>query len=81
MIQQDPERRPSCDELLTHPQIQIRVKEIKLKNYRDSLKKKEYELSKRIQAIKEKESEISKRQQEQKEKEERLKALEKMIEQ
>lgn len=61
MIKLDPERRPSVDELQTHPQIKVRVKEMKLKLHRENLKRKEYELQKRVDKIKEKEQEIQKR--------------------
>jgi hypothetical protein len=30
MIQQDPDRRPSVDQILEHPQIQLRLKDAKL---------------------------------------------------
>ena len=79
MIKQDPDRRPSVDELQSHSQIQVRVKEMKLKQHRELLKRKEYELQKRLHALKDKEQEVARRSQELKDKEERLKALEKQL--
>lgn len=79
MIKQDPDRRPSVEELQTHPQIQVRVKEWKIKQHRESMKRKEYELQKRVHLVKEKEAELQKRLADVREKEERLRALEKQL--
>ena len=39
MIQQDPNKRPSTDELLNHPQVSVRYKEKKIKEHYNKLKK------------------------------------------
>ena len=44
MIQLDPARRPSCENLLTYPQIANRLREKRIKEQLEALKKKELEL-------------------------------------
>lgn len=77
MIQQDPEKRPSADDILQHPQISVRSKDKKHKEYYANLKKKEGELEKKEKVIKEKYEDNIKKLKELKEKEERLQLLEK----
>jgi hypothetical protein len=60
MIEQDPEKRPSVDQMMSHEQIHVRLKEEKIKQFRDSLKRKEAELVKREAAVKEKDADIAK---------------------
>ena len=80
MIQQDPDKRPSVLQLQQHQQIQVRLKEAKLRQVKDQLKRKEIDLNKKEEAVKERDAEILNKRQALKEKEEMLKALERQIE-
>ena len=80
MIQQEPDKRPTVDMLQAHPQVQVRIKEGKLKVYREGLKRKEYELAKRMDKVREKEAEVERRRAEIREKEERLRQMERALE-
>ena len=80
MINLDPEKRPSASELLDHPQIDVRCKEKKLKEYYMILKKKEAEIVKQETEMNDKENALNQRLKELSEKEERLNMLEKKLE-
>ena len=79
MIQQDPDRRPSVDQILEHPQIQLRLKDAKLQLAKESLGRKAQEIHKREAVLKEKESEIAIKKQALKDKEDQLRELERQL--
>ncbi len=80
MIQQDPDKRPSVDQLQQHQQIQVRQKDAKLRQAKESLKKREAEVVKREAMIKEREREIEERKRRVREEEERLREMERKME-
>ena len=59
MLHQDPDKRPSCQELLSNTQLKVRVKEKHMQEFYTDVKRKESELQKREQTAKEKEKEIA----------------------
>ena len=80
MIQQEPDKRPSVDQLMQHQQIQVRVKEAKLRQAKDSLKRRDAELGKKEAASKEKDAEIEAKKVKLREQEQKLMELEQQIE-
>ena len=51
MIQIDPERRPSAEEVLKHPQVNVRSKEKVFKEQYLAFKKKEHDIDKKEKSV------------------------------
>lgn len=60
MLQQDPNRRPSADQLLEHEQIAIRIQEKAQVDKYARLKRKEVELTQKLESLKPADAQIDK---------------------
>ena len=75
MLNKDPEKRPSVEDLMRIPKIQLRMNERKMKEDYDALKRREEEVQTKYKKLKQKEKALQDREEELKKREERARAM------
>jgi len=81
MLNVNPERRPSVEDLLTIPQVSMRIKEKRVRDKLSQLRQTESDLVKKEEDLKQLESSLSKKEEELKLLEQRIQGLEKKVSQ